>query len=236
MTNAKPKETEGKNRKQGNLFFNKVNPGGYEMATKKQLTAIALCIVLVFASILCGCDTFAGFTKRRLAERKKEYDSYVVEVPGYHLKLAKEVKSGGSEIFDLLGNDMKFGESNRKITDDGVYEFSINNNRLEYVKIADDYSEVEKGYVDLYELMKSNYFKYFEDNFGQLICYKNMFFLVTKCHIPSGVRTEIRSVKPPALFVLHLEYKKIKYAGYCESFLTDSDYIYHSTQLKYIII
>ncbi len=77
----------------------------------------------------------------------------MVEVPGYHLKLAKEVKSGGSEIFDLLGNDMKFGESNRKITDDGVYEFSINNNRLEYVKIADDYSEVEKGYVDLYELI-----------------------------------------------------------------------------------
>ena len=206
------------------------------MKMKKQLTAIILCIVLVFASMLCGCDPFAGFTKRRLAERKKEYDSYVVEVPGYHLKLAKEVKSGGSERFDLLGNDMKFGESNRKITDDGVYEFSINKNRLEYVKIADGYAEAEKGYVDLYELMKSNYFKYFEDDFGQLICYKNMFFLVTKCHIPSGIRKEIRFVKPPALFVLDLEYKEIKCAGYCESFLTDTDCIYNSDLLKFSIV
>ena len=38
---------------------------------KKQLTAVILCIVLVFASVLCGCDPFAGVTKRRLAERKK---------------------------------------------------------------------------------------------------------------------------------------------------------------------
>ncbi len=41
------------------------------MKIKKVLTAIALCFVFVFASMLCGCDPFAGFTKRRLAERKK---------------------------------------------------------------------------------------------------------------------------------------------------------------------
>ncbi len=205
------------------------------MKNKKQLMAIVLCFVLVFASVLCGCDPFAGFTKRRLAERKKEYDSYVVEVPGYHLKLAKEVKSGGSERFDLLLDRIDFGEGNLKVTDDGAYRFSIDNSRLEYVKISDDYSEIG-GYVDLYYLKKPDCFKYFEKYFGQLVYYRNTIFLVTKYYIPGGIKKEIRSVKPPALFVLDLEYKEIKYAGYCESFLTDTDCIYNADLLKFSIV
>ena len=194
---------------------------------EKQLTAIVLCIVLVFASMLCGCDPFKSTELRVYSELREKADAYQIDFPGYRLSVLdgqEDSRSGCSDVFKLSRNVELTVPSSCFIKGMETQLFLEKENKkniLKYIIPNELTGETKKGAIDLTRYYKLPYFDFFRNSFARLIGFDQQLFVVSTYNRKLGIPRSID--QPPALFVLDLETEELKYAGYCVDFLTYSN-------------